>query len=132
MNRGKSYESLDDDKLDYEELTLINLYFSFKGRIGRFNFILGMLTLSAFFVLLIFTAAALMLTENDVVYFMSMFYFPLFWCSLSLQAKRWHDRNKSSWWILINFVPLGGIWAFIETCLLAGTEGTNKYGIISK
>lgn len=132
MKKEKSYESLNGTKLNYEELTLRKLYFSFSGRIGRLNFILGMVTLIAFIFLLLFTCALLKLTENELVYFISLFYLPLLWSSLALQAKRWHDRNKSSWWILINFVPFGGIWAFIETCILAGTKDTNNYGVLSK
>ncbi|MDK1017721.1 MAG: DUF805 domain-containing protein, partial [Actinomycetota bacterium] len=43
--------------------------------------------------------------------------------------KRWHDRDKSGWWMLIAFVPIiGGLWAFIETGLLQGTESDNQYG----
>jgi len=49
--------------------------------------------------------------------------------SLAVQVKRWHDRGKSGWWILIGFVPLiGGLWALIECGFLAGTPGPNQYG----
>ncbi len=48
---------------------------------------------------------------------------------LAVQAKRWHDRNKSAWWILINFVPvIGSIWMLIECGALQGTRGTNAFG----
>jgi uncharacterized membrane protein YhaH (DUF805 family) len=51
------------------------------------------------------------------------------WCGLALSIKRWHDRDKSGWWVLINFVPLiGGIWAFVETGCLRGTVGPNRFG----
>ena len=43
--------------------------------------------------------------------------------------KRWHDRNKSAWWVLISFIPLvGPIWTFVELGCLAGTDGENRYG----
>ena len=49
--------------------------------------------------------------------------------AICMQGKRWHDRDKSAWWILINFVPvIGGIWALVECGFLKGTEGPNQYG----
>jgi uncharacterized membrane protein YhaH (DUF805 family) len=51
------------------------------------------------------------------------------WISLAVAAKRWHDRNKSAWWILIVFVPVvGGLWYLIECGFLKGTPGTNGFG----
>jgi uncharacterized membrane protein YhaH (DUF805 family) len=53
----------------------------------------------------------------------------LFWVSLAVAVKRWHDRGKSAWWILIVFVPVvGGIWYLIECGFLEGTSGANRYG----
>ncbi|BCD99573.1 DUF805 domain-containing protein [Marinagarivorans cellulosilyticus] len=129
----KSSESnLDASGTEYEKFSYIHFYFSFRGRIGRLEFIVGMLTLGMLIVTLLFTILVLALSESQAVLFLSAFYFPLMWISLALQAKRWHDRNRSAWWILINFIPLVGIWAFIETCLLAGTQGSNKYGNIQR
>jgi uncharacterized membrane protein YhaH (DUF805 family) len=51
------------------------------------------------------------------------------WVGLAVAAKRWHDRNKSAWWILIVFVPVvGGLWYLIECGFLPGTTGPNKFG----
>lgn len=48
---------------------------------------------------------------------------------VAIGVKRWHDRGKSGWWMLIALVPLiGGIWAFVEAGCLRGTEGPNEYG----
>ena len=49
--------------------------------------------------------------------------------SLAVQAKRWHDRDSSGWWVLINFIPvIGGIAALIVNGFLKGTVGANQYG----
>ena len=54
---------------------------------------------------------------------------PLVWVALAIAVKRWHDRNKTGWWILIALVPvIGGLWYLIECGFLAGTAGPNKYG----
>src|SRR5262249_34871446 len=51
------------------------------------------------------------------------------WVSIVVGMKRFHDRNKSGWWILIIFVPvLGGLWYLIECGFLKGTSGANNYG----
>ena len=52
----------------------------------------------------------------------------MLWSSFALQAKRWHDRDKSAWWILLNFIPIANLWALIETLFLRGTEGSNRFG----
>lgn len=51
------------------------------------------------------------------------------WPYLAIAIKRWHDRDKSGWWVLIGLVPLiGPIWAIVETGFLPGTDGPNQFG----
>ena len=51
------------------------------------------------------------------------------WIGLSVQIKRWHDRNKSGWWALLNLIPvIGQIWILIECGILPGTVGGNRFG----
>lgn len=53
----------------------------------------------------------------------------LLYPSLALQVKRWHDRDKTGWMVLIAFIPLiGALWVLIECGFLDGTPGPNKYG----
>lgn len=48
---------------------------------------------------------------------------------LAGQVKRWHDRDRPGWWVLINLVPLvGPIWALVEVGFLRGTPGPNRFG----
>ena len=49
--------------------------------------------------------------------------------SLAVAAKRFHDRDKSGWWILILFIPIiGFIWYLVELGFLPGTPGPNRFG----
>lgn len=49
--------------------------------------------------------------------------------SLAIAIKRYHDRDKSGWWILILFIPvIGLIWYIVELGFLPGTPGPNRYG----
>ncbi|WP_419901350.1 DUF805 domain-containing protein [Kiloniella sp.] len=49
--------------------------------------------------------------------------------AIAVSIKRWHDIDKSGWWILIIFVPvIGGLWALIENGFLVGNNGPNRFG----
>ena len=53
----------------------------------------------------------------------------IFYFNLVVLIKRWHDRDKQAWYVLILFIPLiGPIWTFVELGFLAGTDGENRYG----
>lgn len=48
--------------------------------------------------------------------------------AFSSGVRRLHDRDKSGWWILINFIPFVG-WIFLLVMLIEkGTEGDNRFG----
>jgi uncharacterized membrane protein YhaH (DUF805 family) len=51
------------------------------------------------------------------------------WLGLVSNIRRYHDRNKSGWWLLFGFIPLiGALWQIIELGFLSGTQGDNDYG----
>jgi uncharacterized membrane protein YhaH (DUF805 family) len=51
------------------------------------------------------------------------------WIGLAVGVKRFHDRGKTGWWVLIVLVPvIGGLWYLIECGFLRGTIGANAYG----
>ena len=53
----------------------------------------------------------------------------LLWSALAVSAKRWHDRDKSAWWALLQFVPvIGWLWTLVENGLLRGSWGRNRFG----
>lgn len=62
-----------------------------------------------------------------IIYILSIAVLTYLW--LIVNIKRWHDRNKSAWWVLISCIPLvGPIWVLVELGCLAGTDGDNRYG----
>ena len=117
-----------------------SLLFSFQGRINRAKFWLvhvAMWVVVAIVFSVILGSAAMSsdpqaaLQSVGVVggLVLLVVYILALWIGLAIAAKRWHDRNKSAWWILIVFVPLvGGLWYLIECGFLKGTTGANKYG----
>ncbi|MDH5331954.1 MAG: DUF805 domain-containing protein, partial [Aquincola sp.] len=53
----------------------------------------------------------------------------LLWPALALSVKRWHDRDKSGWWVLVALIPfIGWLWMLIENGVRRGTVGPNRYG----
>ncbi|MBA56842.1 MAG: DUF805 domain-containing protein [Pseudomonadales bacterium] len=80
--------------------------------------------------LLVFAISLAGLNETTMSGLIIVLYIPAIWMSLAVQVKRWHDRDKSGWWVLISFIPLiGPIWAFVENGCLAGTSGENRFGL---
>ena len=68
-------------------------------------------------------------TVDTPVLTLILFIVPLAWMNLCLMVKRWHDRNRSGLWLLINLIPgIGQMWTLIECGFIAGTPGGNKYG----
>ena len=53
----------------------------------------------------------------------------LLWPAVAVSAKRWHDRGKSAWWVLVALLPVvGWLWTLVENGLLRGDGGPNRYG----
>ena len=108
-------------------MNIIWLLFSLKGRISRQPYWLFMLAL-----LLITFVPAFTIFEaysSEAEYYVNFVSFITLYPAIAVQVKRWHDIDKSGWWILINFIPfIGIIWAIIENGFYAGDEGENVYG----
>lgn len=101
--------------------TLTHALFSFKGRINRGSFVLWhVLNLAIQLFLLVFNFGAT-------------------WClwvvftiypGIAMKIKRFHDRNKRGWWVLLYLIPtIGPIWCFIALYCRKGTNGANRYGL---
>ena len=120
---------------------MTSLLFSFQGRINRARFWLVHLAtfvVEAIVLSLMGGTAAIMSGDYERVIVVfggasgavwTIVAVLAFWISLAVGVKRWHDRNKTGWWMLIIFVPvIGGLWYLIECGFLKGTTGPNSYG----
>jgi uncharacterized membrane protein YhaH (DUF805 family) len=116
-------------------MDLTSVLFAFNGRINRAKFWLGsVIVMVALIVLMIIVGMAGGVSPEGtpsgpigiiaiVIYLVSL------WPSIALGIKRFHDRNKSGWWVLIVLVPIiGGLWYLIECGFLEGTKGSNQFG----
>ena len=107
-------------------MSLNELLFSFNGRINRAKYWLMVLILSVAQLIVLLLSATI--GEVGIVLYV-LYFFIAIWPGLAISAKRWHDRDKSAWWILIGFIPIiGAIWTLVELGFLKGTDGANRYG----
>jgi uncharacterized membrane protein YhaH (DUF805 family) len=105
-----------------------DLLFRFDGRISRARYWLG----NAFvYSALVLAAVMATLGKSSVPVVIGALVLMLvaLWSFFAVHIKRWHDRNKSGWWMLIGLIPyVGAVWSFVENGCLSGTPGPNKYG----
>lgn len=102
------------------------LLFSFQGRVNRAPF-WGYTAVS---IGLMFMLAVLLRDQPETATTaINVLSIVLLWPALAVQVKRWHDRDKSAWFLLVNLIPLAGpLWVLIECGWLQGTTGVNRFG----
>jgi uncharacterized membrane protein YhaH (DUF805 family) len=130
-------------------ISLISLFLTFSGRIGRAQWWLGMIGVLAAIAAMLgiaFWSTLPLLAIPFILFVLISLY--------ALAVKRLHDRNKSGWWSLVFlFIPglldritdripedtplwwglvlIGTvlwIWGLIELGFRRGTHGDNDYG----
>jgi len=51
------------------------------------------------------------------------------WIMLAINVKRWHDHDKSGWYLLLCLIPVVGLFiALIVLGCQRGTQGDNRFG----
>lgn len=118
--------------MDYM-LMPIRRYADFKGRSRRkeyWMFMLLQIVLIVIFAIVISALASSAPRVADTVAtivtlgYLALFVIP----SLAVQVRRFHDQDKSGWFILMGFIPAaGGLIVLIFMCL-PGTRGANRFG----
>ncbi len=105
------------------------ILWSFDGRISRSTYWFYSIGTMLVFYAIIFATALIVREEAAIQLVTLVAYIPMVWASLAIQVKRWHDRDKSGWFVLIGLIPLiGPIWALVECGFMKGTTGSNQYG----
>jgi uncharacterized membrane protein YhaH (DUF805 family) len=115
-------------------MDLKTLLFSFKGRIGRQQHILGILGVTfSVLVPLLLVGCAIVAHSHAVLLVAALvalaWSFATIWASFALQVKRIQDRDHDWYFLLIQLIPVvGPIWFFVEAVCLRGTVGENRFG----
>jgi len=106
------------------------VFLNFQGRLNRQPFWIATLVLWLLSMGVTFVTSILFGSQSAVTTFVqAVVALVLLIPSLAVAVKRYHDRDKSGWWILIVFIPIIGlIWYIVELGFLPGTPGPNRYG----
>ena len=110
-----------------DPLSMLQILFSFRGRVPRKVFwlygVLGPLLVSVMLEMLLGIVGV---SERRVEMLTTLL---LVWPCTAVSVKRWHDRDKSGWWVLVYLIPLVGVlWTLIANGLQRGTAGPNRFG----
>jgi MFS family permease len=108
--------------------------FSFSGRMPVAGFI-GITSMNLFLCLFVYFLSGMFpsLTKTNAYILYAVVGAFAFYVSLATQARRWHDLDKSGWYVLINLLP--GIGTLISIAILAtrpGLSGPNQFGDSTK
>ena len=132
-------------------MKFIHILFALNGRINRAGWWLLNIPIFVTFAISIttFDFPATLLFEHIHL----LILLGLAWVHIAVSARRWHDKDRSAWWLLLHIVPLicsicihaaklhstwwelihvvtviNGLWTCIELGLIKGTAGANQYG----
>ena len=119
------------------KLSESQVWFSFSGRINRTTYwLLGVVQLAAAYICIALLLAVILphlspSLDTYIILVTLVLVALSLWIGLAVSVKRWHDRNKSAWWVLVLAIPVAGVlWTLVELGFLAGrpTDEQNRYG----
>lgn len=112
-------------------------YADFSGRSRRKEYWMFVLFQIILLVPLVFIAALLGGTSDDptnpfgsvamliaLAVYLLVFLIP----GIAVQVRRFHDQDKSGWFILLGFIPYVGSLVLLVFMCLEGTRGPNRFG----
>ena len=131
--RDKTYDDENIEGLNFFDAikTCLRKYFVIKGRASRSEY---------WFLQLLFTPLAMYVgfwsdpvsagtIDPPPLYILStIIVILLFIPSITSQIRRFHDKDKSGWFIFINIIPLIGWLIALVMLLDKGTPGKNRFG----
>jgi general secretion pathway protein G len=118
-------------------MAVAQLLFSFRGRItrGKFWAVVGCLAVLA--ILLGGLQGWLQYDDQhehagaqafygELLLFLA--YIFLIWAGIAIQAKRWHDLDRSAWMVFLGLIPIVCLFVFLYLGCNRGARGENRFG----
>lgn len=124
-SRDKTYDDENVIGLNFQESISICLkkYFNFKDRASRSEYWYFQLLVTPIFIWAQFPS-----NDNQILIIQLILTFGLIIPAIAAGVRRFHDKDKSGWWILISFIPFVGSIIVLVLLIDKGTEGSNKFG----
>ena len=66
--------------------------------------------------------------EDDIGVFTTILFLVSFLPYLAVTVRRFHDINKSGWFVLITYIPIVGWIAWLIWMCTEGSEAKNRFG----
>lgn len=105
----------------------LHIFLSVRGRVSRRTF--WLYGVAALLGLGLLGHALLAIAGVDQGHIEGIVNLLLVWPAIAVSAKRWQDRNRSPWWVLVTLIPIvGWLWALIDNGVVKGTPGPNRFG----
>jgi uncharacterized membrane protein YhaH (DUF805 family) len=119
---------------------MMDLFFSFNGRINRAKFWLGNVALWVVYVILMIVGGGGMMMSFDpnnpqaagggmgvMGIVVLIVYIAMMWPALAIGVKRWHDRDKSGWLsaVLLAVFVVGAILTLLAPALATSVSHVN-------
>ena len=123
--RDKTYDDENVVGLNFGEAisTCLKKYFNFKDRASRSEYWYFQLLVTPIFIWGQFPS-----NDNQILILQLILVFGLLIPAVAVGVRRFHDKDKSGWWILISLVPYVGSLIILIMLIDKGTEGTNRFG----
>jgi len=123
--RDKTYDDENVIGLTFGESvsTCLKKYFNFKDRASRSEYWYFQLLLFPIFIWSQFPS-----DDNQILVIQLVLTFGLIIPGISSGVRRFHDKDKSGWFILISIIPIIGTIIIMIMLSDKGTEGPNRFG----
>ena len=131
--RDKTYDDENVVGLNFFQAiqTCLKKYFIIKGRASRSEYWYFQLLFSpiAFYAGFWSDPVSTGMIDPPPFYLISLaLVLLLFIPAITSQVRRFHDKDKSGWFILINLIPFVGWIIVLVICIDKGTAGKNRFG----
>jgi uncharacterized membrane protein YhaH (DUF805 family) len=109
---------------------LLDFYFGMKGRISRRDlWVLYYPVVICSFFLTSFIIKLLALSRSAMVVPVVIHVTAMVLSAVAVHVKRWHDIDRSGWFVLSGLIPVLGFIGNVIVCgFVPGTNGPNRFG----
>lgn len=105
-------------------LAALRKYAVFSGRASRKEY----WAFQLYYFLLMILATILDAVIGTGIILQIILMLALFLPALAVMIRRLHDADRTGWWVLLMFIPIVNIIAWIVFGVMEGTAGENRFG----